>query len=247
VKLTAIIVDDESPARGLIREYLTEFPDVEVVAECADGETAVTTIDRRRPDLLFLDVRMPGCDGIDVLQRVRAVPLTIFCTAYEQYAVRAFEVSAVDYLLKPYDRARFNRAVERALERFARPEDIAARLTRLAHALQRVRTHPQRLFVRSRGVIVPVEVAAIEWIEAQGDYAQIHAGEAYLAGQSMNALEKLLDPQEFVRVHRSSLVNLRHVCHLRQTDTGSFVVELKSGTALPVSRSRVAHLRKWIV
>jgi len=247
VTLTAVIVDDEAPARKLIREYLTEFPEVEVAAECADGESAVVAIDRCHPDLLFLDVRMPGCDGLDVLQRVRAVPLTIFCTAHEQYAVRAFEVSAVDFLLKPYDRARFRTAVERALERRERPDDIAARLTRLAHALQRGRSHPRRLFVRSRDVIVPVEVSTIEWIEAHGDYVLIHAGENHIAGQSMNALERMLDPQEFLRVHRSSLVNLRHIRQVRQTEGGRYEIELRSGAVLPVSRTRIAHLRRWIV
>ena len=248
MKLRAIIVDDEKPARRLIREYLASFPDVEVVGECDSGESAVEAIHKLTPDLVFLDVQMPGWSGLEVLERLKSIPLVIFCTAYEKYAVQAFEVSAVDYLLKPYDKARFAVAVNRALDRQCSPEETASRLMHLLEALQKERTYPRRLFVKLRGKVVPVEVSSIEWIEAQGDYALLHTAAAnYLAGETMTKLESLLDPREFVRIHRSSLVNLGHISQLRRTETGSFEVELLSGVVLPVSRSRAGQLQRWMV
>lgn len=248
MNLKALIVDDEEPARRLIREYLASFPEVLVVGECDSGETAVERINKLLPDLIFLDVQMPGWSGLEVLERLASIPMVIFCTAYEKYAVQAFEVSAVDYLLKPYDKARFAVAVNRALERRSSPEETASRLIHLLEALRKETTYPRRFFVKLRGKVVPVEISAIEWIEAQGDYARLHTVDAgYLAGEAMSKIESLLDPREFVRIHRSSLVNLGHIRELRRTETGSFEVELHSGTVLPVSRSRAGQLRRWMV
>ncbi len=248
MKLSAVIVDDEEPARKLIREYLASFPEIELMAECDSGESAVEAINRLKPDLVFLDIQMPGWSGLDVLERLDAVPMVIFCTAYEKYAVQAFEVSAVDYLLKPYDRTRFGLAVEHAKERGSPPDEVAARLMRLLEAMRKGRAYGKRLFVKQRGKVVPVETSSIEWIEAQGDYAQLHTTQgSYLASETIKKLEALLDPAEFVRIHRSSLVNLDHIKQLKHTGTGSLEVELKSGAVLPVSRKRAADLRKWMV
>jgi two-component system LytT family response regulator len=248
MKLSAIIVDDEEPARRLIREYLTAYPQVEILAECGDGKSAVKNINRSEPDLVFLDVQMPGWSGFDVLERLRVIPMVVFCTAYEQYAVQAFEVSAVDYLLKPYDRERFDRAMNRVLERSATSEEVATRMINLMEALRKQGNYARRLFVKLRGRVLPLDVSTIERIEAQGDYAQIHASEGTsLAGQSLKRLESLLDPKEFVRIHRSSLVNLNHIRQLRRTESGGYEVQLESKAVLAVSRSRVDELRKWMV
>lgn len=246
--LTAVIVDDEQLARELVREYLGGHPGIEVTAECSDGPGAVEAIRRLRPDLVFLDVQMPGLNGFEVLEQLDEIPSVIFSTAYEQFALRAFEVSAVDYLLKPYDRARFNQAVRRALGRDRRAGGTDDRLIALLQELARGQSRARRVFVKLRGKVVPVDTSAIEWIEAQGDYALIHAenGE-FLAGQTLARLEALLDPAEFVRIHRSSLVNLNRIQELERTDSGGYVVRLRSGRKLPVSRQRAGLLQRWMV
>jgi two-component system LytT family response regulator len=248
MRLGAIIVDDEAPARMLIREYLAAHPDVEVLAECADGKAAVKAINELEPDVVFLDVQMPGWSGFDVLKRLEVVPMIVFCTAYESYAVQAFEVSAIDYLLKPYDRRRFDQAITRVLEKKTPSEEMAARMTTLVEALRAKGAHATRLFVKVRGRVIPLEVSRIEWIEAQGDYARIHTAEGgHLTSQSMKKIESLLDPNEFIRAHRSNIINLGQLRQLRRTESGGHEVEMTSGTVLPVSRDRVHRLRKWMV
>ena len=248
MKVSAVIVDDEGPARKLIREYLAAHPQVEVLADCKDGQSAVEAINRLGPDLVFLDVQMPGWNGFDVLDHLKVIPMIIFCTAYEKYAIRAFEVSAVDYLLKPYDRQRFDQAIGRALERKTPLEETAARMMDLMDSLRKERSYAARLFIKLRGRVVPLDVSKIEWIEAQGDYAQIHSDDGkYLASQSMKKLESMLDPSTFVRIHRSSLINLNRLRQLRQTESGNYEVQMSSDAILPVSRSRVHQLEKWMV
>ncbi|NKB68583.1 MAG: response regulator [Candidatus Latescibacteria bacterium] len=238
---TALIVDDEPLARRLVAEYLADFPRIDIVGEAANGPEAVRTISSLRPDLVFLDVQMPGLNGFEVLARLEEIPAVIFSTAHDEYALKAFEVNAVDYLLKPYDRARFAQAVERAMAR--QPAD-SENLLGLLPAEQAA----AHLFVRAGGRIIRIATAAILWIEAAGDYAQLHtAGRSHLCGLGLGALEKRLDPGRFIRVHRSAIIALEALDFLDSDGEGGLVATLTNGAQVKVSRSQAARLRDLLV
>ena len=247
MKIRAIIVDDEPLARNLLQEYLAAYDQIEVVGEAADGEAAVTLINGEKPDLVFLDVQMPGANGFDVIERLEEIPIVVFSTAYEKYALRAFEVSAVDYLLKPYDRVRFDATVKRCLKAHG-SDDLGDKMIRLMEELHKEKTYSKVLFLKTRGRVVPVDTAEIRWVQAQGDYAEIHAASgSYLSGQNLARVEAVLDPKHFVRIHRSSIVNVDFIKELSRTDTGSYTVLLRSGEKLPVGRTRIDLLKDWMV
>jgi two-component system LytT family response regulator len=248
MKLTAVIVDDEKLARNLIREYLATHPEIEIVAECKDGKKAIQTINGLRPDMIFLDVQMPEYDGFQVLESLLQIPRVVFTTAYEKYAIKAFEVSAVDYLLKPFTQERFDQAVSRVLNHGTQSEEMANKMIALMEAIQKERRYAQRLFIKLRGRVVPVDVTEIEWIEAQDDYAEVHTqNNSYLTSQNLTGLESLLAPQLFVRIHRSSLVNINYIRELHRADSGNYVVRMVSGKELSVGRTRVDQLKEWMV
>lgn len=246
--LRTIIVDDEKLARDLILEYLDAFPEIEVIAQCDNGPSAIKTIDELKPDLVFLDVQMPGGSGFDVLENLEELPMVIFSTAYSRYAIDAFEVSAVDYLLKPYTQERFNRAVVAAIKQGGRYDDMSGKLVQLMQAVQQSRQPLQRLLVKNRDKVVPVDVSAVEWLEAEGDYTRIHTGDQpYLVGQTLSHLITLLDPSSFIRIHRSSVVNLHYIKEINKTFKGNYIVRLISGTELPVGRAWLKELKKKII
>jgi two-component system, LytTR family, response regulator len=254
MKLRALVADDEPLARRRLVRLLEGRPGVEVVGECADGPSAVAAIRRERPDLVFLDVQMSGMDGFAVLREAGPgpLPLVVFVTAHDRYALRAFEVHAVDYLLKPLDPARLDAALERAAARAARGRRTHERRLvelleelgreqrdlgrRLAPPADGART-PERLLLKlgERMVFVPVE--AIERVEAEGNYVRIHAGkERYLVRGTLAGMEKLLDPRRFLRIHRSTVVNLDRVREVRPAFAGDCTVVLHDGTELRLSR-----------
>jgi two-component system LytT family response regulator len=249
-KLRALIVDDEAAARRRIKQFLDELPDVEVVGECENGCEAVSHIERRPTDLLFLDVQMPRLDGFDVIERVGPgrVPAVIFVTAYDEFALRAFDACALDYLLKPFDRERFHRAVGRARSQIenARSAGLDRRLQRLLdefHAGEAVRSRVSRVEVRSSGRTVFVRAEKIDWVGAADNYLELHVGrETHLIRETMSQLEARLDPCMFVRVHRSTLVNLERVKELRPLFNKDHVLVLRDGTQLTVSRTHYEHL-----
>jgi two-component system LytT family response regulator len=240
----AVIVDDEELARGYLREMLAAHPEIEIVAECANGFEAVKAIAETAPDLVFLDVQMPKLDGFEVLELVEArgpedTPAVIVVTAYDQYAMRAFDAHAVDYLLKPFSAERFERALERAKARLGERRP-AAELAREARAPGE---RPQRLAVRdgTRVHVIPLE--KLDYAEAQDDYVALHSGgKSYLKQQTIGSLEALLDPARFVRIHRSAIVNLERVARIEPYAKESRVAILSDGTRLPVSRSGYARL-----
>ena len=244
----AVIVDDEPLARDLLREYLASYPEIEVVDECGDGESAVTTINDVKPDIIFLDVQMPRLNGFGVLGRLSEIPIVVFSTAYEKYALKAFEVSAVDYLLKPYDRERFDQAVQRCLKALSRSDDFSDKMIRLMEEIHKERTYTKVLFLKLRGKVVPVSVDDIEWVQAQGDYAEIHTPEgSFLTSQNLAHIESLFDPKRFVRIHRSSIVNVSCIKELSRSEGGSYRVRLMSGQVLSVGRTRINQLKDWMV
>jgi len=246
----ALLVDDEPPARNLIQEYLEDVNRIEVIGECGNGREAVEAINEQAPDLVFLDVQMPGLDGFDVLERIDVLPNIIFSTAYDQYAIEAFDAGAVDYLLKPYSKGRFRTAVERALERHDQDDNEYA--DRLAALLQEARDEkddtPERLYVRHGDKIIPVDPDSVRWIEAAGDYSKLHTTDkTYLSSIGIGELAERLNGKRFARVHRSHIIAFPFVNHLRSDGSGGYKVILDDGTTVRVSRSYAPDIRDRLV
>jgi len=240
--LKIAIVDDEAPARAILREYLGREPHVEVVAECGNGFEAVQAVTHMKPDVLLLDVQMPKLDGFEVLELIERDVAVVFVTAYDQYALKAFEVHAVDYLLKPFGPERLTEALERVRERLAKGK-IAPAAEPLAGRLQSGRTPITRVLIRDGASVHIVPLAKIDYAEAQDDYVAIHAERrTYLKEQTMAQMEAMLDPRQFVRIHRSYLLNIDRLAKVEATDTDSRVAILRDDTRLPVSRSGYARL-----
>ncbi|HKY31490.1 MAG TPA: LytTR family DNA-binding domain-containing protein [Candidatus Polarisedimenticolia bacterium] len=246
--MRALIVDDEPLARERIRTLLHDLKGIRLAGECATGREAIEAIERERPDLVFLDVQMPGMDGFDVVEAVgpETMPPTIFVTAYDQYAVKAFEVSALDYVLKPIDPERFARAVSRARRRIASEKGRAKRsssrrLSALLATLQGADgggRRARRLVVRTPGRSVVLRAEEIDWIEPAGNYLRVHVGRAsHLMRETMAGVEARLDADRFVRIHRSALVNVDRIVELQPTFHGDLVVLLKDGTRLTLGRA----------
>lgn len=244
--MRVLIVDDEHLARALLREYLTDHPEVEVVGECANGFEAVKAIGELDPDLVFLDIQMPKLDGFEVVELAGAKPTYIFATAYDQYALKAFEVHAIDYLLKPFSRERLAQALEHARSRRPQPlPDQTARLQAVVHDAARRRGWLERLLIKDGARVHMVPSGTIDYIEAQDDYVQVTAaGKAWLKNQRMSELEAQLDPQVFVRIHRSYIANLGSIARIEPSTKDSYCAVLHDGTRLPISRSGYQKLRE---
>lgn len=239
--VSALIVEDEPLARKRLRELIDGVPWLRCVGEAASGAAAIATIDKLRPDLVFLDIQLPGISGLDVLARVRHRPAVIFTTAHDQFAVTAFEIGAIDYLLKPFGRERFARALERARPSLQQMMDVDA----IERMKETVGQGPlRRMFVREAGRIVPVRVAAIEWFQACDDYVIVHtAGKQYTVHLPLADLESRLDPHVFVRVHRSHVINLDHVASWTPYDGSRLQITLRTGAKILASRQRSRALR----
>jgi two-component system LytT family response regulator len=239
--IRVLIVDDEPLARERLRTLLVDSADIEIIGECADGRSAVKSIRELKPDLVFLDVQMPEIDGFGVLHAIGAehMPATIFVTAHDQYALKAFDVSAVDYLLKPFDRARFRKALLRAKTQVALPGRF---LTLLQNAQP---AHLERLVIKSAGHVLFLKTDEVDWIEAAGNYVRLHAArESHMLRETLTSLETRLDPRKFVRVHRSTVVNLERIKELHPLFHGDHVVILRDGSRLTLSRSYRENLER---
>jgi two-component system, LytTR family, response regulator len=240
--IRAVIVDDEPLARRRIRSLLEEAEDVEVLAECANGREAIRAIGESPPDLLFLDIQMPELDGFDVLQAIGVghAPVVIFVTAYDQFALRAFEAHALDYLLKPFDDERFEAALERARERIRQQQggDLDRRLRAFLEEVRGDRGYLQRLVVPSGHRSVFIRMEEIDWIEAERNYIRLHVGgRAYLLRENMSRIESALDPAKFCRIHRSTIVNIDRIQAVESLFRGEYLVVLHDGTKLTSGRS----------
>lgn len=242
--LGVVIVDDEELARDLVAELLAAHPDVSILATCANGFEAVQAVAEKKPDVLFLDVQMPGLDGFEVLELIErdaeGRPAVVFVTAYDEYALRAFDANAVDYLLKPFDRARFDTALERARSRIG-----AARLAAPA-APTSLRDGPLTRVVVKEGVTVNVlPVGTIDFVKAEDDYVLLRAsGRDHLKQQTLASLEEALPKERFVRIHRSYLLNLDRLEKIEPSETGAPTAVLRDGTRLPVSRAGAQRLNE---
>ena len=242
-KVRTLVVDDEPPARRRVRKFLDEMADVEVVGECADGLEAVEAIREYAPDLLLLDVQMPKAGGFEVIREVGvgSVPAIIFVTAYDRFAVQAFEMHALDYLLKPFTRLRFNQAMERAKAQIAdaQADAFGGRLQELIKTLDGRASYLERIAVKLGDRIIFVPVGEIDWIEAGGDGALLHAGKkTHAVRESLSVLGRRLDPCKFVRAHRSTIVNVERVREMIPQFCGDQTLVLRDGTRLTLSRTR---------
>jgi len=247
-KIRAIIVDDEELARQVIRELLAPHPEIEIVAECANGFEAVKVATEAKPDLIFLDIQMPKLDGFEVLELIGTDSAIVFVTAYDSYAIRAFEVHAVDYLLKPFSAERFEAALERAKERLdSKAPSAAVPATELAASARPPAQYLERIPVRDGAQVFIIPVSKLDFAEAQDDYVALCTeGKKHLKQQPISSLEAALDPSRFLRIHRSYIVNLERVAKVEPYGKDSHVAVLRNGVQLPVSRAGYARLRAFL-
>ncbi|MCB0521960.1 MAG: response regulator transcription factor [Lewinellaceae bacterium] len=244
--MKVILIDDEGDARLMLRQYLEEFPGLTIVDECSNGLEAVTAIERHEPDLVFLDIQMPGMSGFQVLQNIVHIPQVIFSTAYDRYALKAFDHNAVDYLLKPYTRDRFAQAVNKLL--LSSPSRNLHQIRALADNLQKEQTqYLDRLLVEQGNRMIALQAHEIIWIEANGDYANLHTGQkSFLSSLGLGELENRLNPAQFLRIHRSAIIGLAHILEVRKDPSG-YYMDLTNGKRHKVSRSYQEALKKWMV
>lgn len=235
------MVDDEPLARERLTGLLFNEPDIDIVGQCRDGEEAVTSIVDLSPDLVFLDVQMPQMGGFEVIEAVgnERMPLVIFVTAYDQHALKAFQVRALDYILKPFDRERFSEALQRARKQIERDEtgDLGRRLLALVKDLRKDQPRAERLVVKSGGRLFFLRADEIDYIEAAGNYVRLHVGNtSHLLRETMNAIEGRLDPEKFFRIHRCRIVNMERIQELQPWLNGEYSILLRTGARLTLSR-----------
>ncbi len=247
-KIRAVIVDDEELARQILREFLSAHPEIELTAECANGFEAVKIVTEKKPDLVFLDIQMPKLDGFEVLELIGNEAAVVFVTAYDSYAIRAFEVHAVDYLLKPISAERFEDALARAKERLGgKVAPAALPAAELAAAARPPSQYADRIPVRNGTRVFIIPVAKLDYAEAQDDYVALASeGKKHLKQQTIASLEAVLDPSRFLRIHRSFIVNLERVARIEPYGKDSHVAVLANGAQLPVSRAGYARLRAYL-
>lgn len=246
--IKAIIVDDEQLGREIVKEYLEDHPNVKVVAECRDAHEALAAVENHQPDLLFLDIQMPEINGFELLEMLETPPKIIFSTAYDRYAIRAFEVNAVDYLLKPYDAERFNLALQRALDSIQSHQQPDESIEKLLQSIHASSHYQERILIKQAGRIVIISCKEINLIQARDDYAEIcTAKESYLIQQSLNHLEQRLNPDQFVRVHRSYIVNIDAIKDIVNWSAGRYKLFLKDGREISLSRTGYKKLLRFTV
>jgi two-component system LytT family response regulator len=243
-RFRAVIVDDEELARGVLREFLAVHHDIDIVAECANGFEAVKAVTELRPDLLLLDIQMPKLNGFEVLELLGDVVTVIFVTAYDSYAIRAFDVHAVDYLLKPFSPERFGEALDRARQRMASREPVPAGLV---NADRSRRAPLERILIRDRADVHVIPIDKVDYVEAQDDYVSVRTGgRSFLKEQTLSDLESLLDTTAFVRIHRRYLLNIARLAKIELAVKDSRIAILADGTKLPISRTGYARLRELL-
>jgi len=253
--IRTIIADDEHLARKKLRVLLDSEPGMQVVAECQDGQQAVSAIQTHRPDLLLIDIRMPDMDGFQVLKQIAPdeMPVVVFTTAYDQFAIRAFEAHALDYLLKPFDRERLHHAVERARAELLKvhDRDLTGRiLDLLAKNIEpkiESKQIDERMVIRAGGKVVFLDVKEIDWIEAAANYVKLNVGkDSYLLREGIGSISERLDPDRFVRIHRSVIVNVRKIKELQPCESGEYIAVLRNGKELSCSRGYRTQLQRLI-
>jgi len=250
LKATVLIVDDEPLARDRIREMLKGDPEIQIVGEARNGREAIDAMNTHAPDLVFLDVQMPDMDGFEVLKALgEKMPLIVFVTAYDQHALRAFDVHAVDYLMKPFDRDRFAKALHRAKQQMKRPQDDndAGRIMALLEELKAGARHLERFAIKTGEKILFIRAQDVDSIEAEGNYVRLNvATSSYMLRETINSIESQLDPRTFVRIHRSTIVNINRVKELQAWARGEYRVMLENDAYFTLSRGYREHFDKFI-
>lgn len=243
--LRTILIDDEQPAREVMKHYLKEFPQVEIIGEFADGFSGLKAIQELKPDLVFLDVQMPKLTGLELLELLDQPPMIIFSTAYDQYAIKAFEMNAIDYLLKPYSKERFTQALQKALAQAETGGKTPAPIQGLVKTLDENPEFLQRIAVKSRHKVTVVPADEIVYLEAEGDYVMIHTKDArHLKEKTMKYFETHLDPAQFIRIHRSFIVNAGSIERIEYYDKETYMVLTKNGAKLRASTSGYKNLKQ---
>lgn len=248
MRIRTIVIDDEKLSRQRIADFLESESDIEIIQSCASGEDAIKAVQKLRPDLIFLDIHLPDISGFEMLKATETAegnhrPLVIFTTAHDQYALRAFEAHAFDYLLKPFTRERFQAALDRVREEIHDTRK-GSRIATLLQSVSSQEKYMQRLVFRSKGRIVFLNVTEIQWIESEGNYLRVHSGkESYLIRETLAGIEAKLDPEMFIRIHRSTIVNLTYIKEMKPWfEEGESVVFLQDGTRLTLSRTYLSRI-----
>jgi len=245
---TCLIIDDEKLARDLLREYLETFPQVDLLGECSKGSEAVEKIDKLKPDIIFLDVQMPGMTGFDVLDEIIHEPYVIFTTAYDQYAIKAFEKNAIDYLLKPIDQERFQSSLNRALKRKSAENSNLEDLLSSLRTVNSRTSYDSHIFVQKSEKLFNLPVEEILYLEASGDYTIITTkNDQFVSSSGIGKLEEIMNPDTFIRVHRSTIINLNYLKEIERHFNGGMVVKMNTGKSFPVSRTYAKVIRRKVV
>jgi len=247
MNITCLIIDDEQLARELLSEYIEHIPELRVIGEAAKGKDAVEMVDNLKPDLIFLDVQMPGMTGFDVLDEIEHDPFVIFTTAYDQYAIKAFEKNAVDYLLKPLDQERFKLAIDRAINRMKLEQNNVGELLRSLKTDNKT-SYDSHIFVQKSEKLLNLSVEEIMFLEASGDYTILTTkGDQFVSSSGIGKLEEILNPETFIRVHRSTIININFLKEIEKHFNGGMIVKMQNAKSFPVSRTYAKVIRRKVV
>lgn len=247
MNIKCLIIDDEQLARDLLREYIEQTPELTIIGEADKGKDAIQLIDTLKPDLIFLDVQMPGLTGFDVLDEIEHDPFVVFTTAYDQYAIKAFEKNAVDYLLKPIDQERFKQAVERAISRMQMEQNNVGELLRNMKTENKT-SYDSHIFVQKSEKLLNLPVEEIMFLEASGDYTILTTkSDQFVSSSGIGKLEEILNPEIFIRVHRSTIININYLKEIEKHFNGGMIVKMNSGKSFPVSRTYAKVIRRKVV
>ncbi len=244
-KIRTLIIEDEQPARDLLRAFLKGFDEIDLIGECSDGFSGLKAINEMQPDLIFLDIQMPKLTGFEMLELLDELPEVVFTTAYDQFAIQAFELNAVDYLMKPFAKQRLRQAVDKVIERFKNKHSGKDEVVQLARHLHDRHQLLDRVVVKSGSKIHIIPVEQIEQLEAQDDYVMVHSPQGrFMKKETMNYFEEHLPADQFIRVHRSHIINIAQIARIEQYGKESYLLILKNGNQVSVSKSRIKDLKK---
>lgn len=244
-KIRTLIIEDEEPARDLLKTFLSSFEEIDLIGECNDGFSGLKAINEMQPDLVFLDIQMPRLTGFELIELLDEMPEIIFTTAYDEFALKAFDLNAVDYLMKPFSKQRLRQAVDKVVERFKSKTSSKNEVQKLVEQMQERSKPLERIVVKSGSKIHVIPIEAIEQIEAQDDYVMIHSAEGrFMKKETMTALEQNLPEDQFLRIHRSHIVNINQIQRIEQYGKENYLLILKNGNSVSVSKSRIKDLKR---